>query len=490
LQMARITIGWFPYPAELSNKPIMKIGITRKLFLAVLATVIFAVMVVGVATGWSFNRGFLGYLNELAVERMEFVTARVDKAYAEHGNWDFMRDKPDAWFGLLRPVVGQELTTDTPLGSKLPTSDLTGAFLRLGVVDAQQQWVAGYREIDTSMQRRPVMVNGNTVGWVVLASFQSVTDAANLRFQDDQFRAVLLASSFAVALAALIALWLARALVAPVQRVAEATHHLAAGRYETRVNVASHDEVGQLAADFNHLAQTLQRNESVRRDFMADVSHELRTPLAVLRGELEAIEDGVRDVTPTALHSLQSEVATLSQLVDDLYELSLSDAGALAYRRHELDMGELLTSSVDSMRMRFAQQDLRIELLLPSRVLPVNADEARLQQLFHNVLENSLRYTDAGGQLRITVLETADWLQVDFQDSAPGVAIEMLPRLFERFFRSEGSRSRSTGGAGLGLAICRNIAEAHGGTIEALASSLGGLWIAIRLPRSLLRTPE
>jgi two-component system, OmpR family, sensor histidine kinase BaeS len=487
--MAGITIDGLPDPAELNNKPIMNIGITRKLFLAVLATVIFAVMIVGVATRWSFNRGFLGYLNELAVERMEFVTARVGQAYAEHGNWDFMRDQPEVWFGLLRPVVGQELTTDALPGSNFPTSDLTGAFLRLGLVDAQQQWVAGYREIDVSMQRRPVMVNGNTVGWVILASFQSVTDAGNLRFQENQFRAILLASLIAVALAALIALWLARTLLAPVRRVAEATHHLAAGRYETRVNVASHDEVGQLAADFNHLAQTLQRNESVRRDFMADVSHELRTPLAVLRGELEAIEDGVRAVTPTALHSLQNEVATLSQLVDDLYELSLSDAGALAYRLHELDLGELLTLAVDSMRIRFAQQELRIELQLPSRALLVNADEARLRQLFHNVLENSLRYTDSGGQLRIGVQETTDWLQVDFQDSAPGVAAEMLPRLFERFFRSEGSRSRSTGGAGIGLAICRNIAEAHGGTIEALASPFGGLWIAVRLPRSLPRMP-
>jgi len=324
---------------------------------------------------------------------------------------------------------------------------------------------------------------------VVLASFQSVADAGNLQFQEDQFRAVLLACSIAVALAALIALWLARTLLAPVRRVAEATHHLAAGRYETRVNVTSHDEVGQLAADFNHLAQTLQRNEGVRRDFMADVSHELRTPLAILRGELEAIEDGVRAVTPTALHSLQGEVATLSQLVDDLYELSLSDAGALAYRLHELDLRVLLTSTVDSMRMRFAQRDLRIELQLPSRALPVNADEARLQQLFHNVLENSLRYTDCGGQLRIGVQETADWLQVDFQDSAPGVVVEMLPHLFERFFRSEGSRSRATGGAGLGLTICRNIAEAHGGTIEAQASPLGGLWIAVRLPSSLLGIP-
>ena len=461
----------------------MKIGITRKLFLAVLATVIFAVAVVGIGTRWSFTRGFLGYLNELATERMEFVTLRAGQAYAQRGNWDFMRDNPGAWFGILRPVIGQELPAGASFGSKMPASDLTGAIMRLGLIDAQRQWVAGYRDINDSMQRLPVEVNGKTVGWVVLASFQSVTDAGNQRFQEDQFQAGLLASLIAVVLAALIALWLARALLAPVRRVAQATHQLAAGHYDTRVNIASQDEVGQLATDFNHLAQTLQRNERMRRDFMADVSHELRTPLSVLRGELEAMEDGVRALTPAALHSLQAEVATLSQLVNDLYELSLSDAGALAYRLNTLDLGAVLTLAVDAMQARFAQQHLLIEMHLPTHALPINADEARLQQLFYNLLENTLRYTDSGGQLRIGVTETADVLQIDFQDSTPGVAPDMLPRLFERFFRSEGSRNRATGGAGLGLAICRNIVEAHGGTIEAQASPLGGLWLAIRLPR-------
>ena len=310
----------------------MKIGITRKLFIAVLCTVIFAVVLVGLATRWSFTRGFLGYLNELAVERMEFVTQRAEQAYGRHGNWDFMRDNPTAWFGLVRPVIGQELTSDAAFGLKMPASDLTGAMMRLGLIDAQEQWVAGYRDLTTAMLRRPVRKEGQIVGWVVLASFQSVTDAGNQRFQNDQFQASLLASIVAVALAALIALWLARALLAPVRRVAQATHQLAAGHYQTRVKVESHDEVGQLANDFNHLAQTLQRNETMRREFMADVSHELRTPLTVLRGELEAMEDGIRPMTPAAIHSLQAEVATLSQLVNDLYELSLSDAGALAYR--------------------------------------------------------------------------------------------------------------------------------------------------------------
>ena len=484
----------------------MKLGITHKLFLVVLATAIFAVVLVGSTTHVSFTRGFLGYLNELAVERMELITARVQRAYIEHGNWDFIRDTPAAWFGMLRPGDGEERMTDALPGSNIPISDLTGAFLRMGLVDAQGQWVAGYRNIAADSQdkdkelprrnprhpsidvtyntlRQPVKVNGQTVGWVVLATFQSVTDAGKQRFHEEQLHAILITSLIAVGLAGLIAFWLARTLVAPVKRVAAATHQLASGQYSTRVEVSSHDEVGRLAADFNHLAQTLQRNEHMRRDFMADVSHELRTPLSILRGELEAMDDGIRPMTPDALRSLQAEVVTLSQLVDDLYELSLSDAGALVYRMSEIDLRDPLNQTVQSMQTRIAQQNLRLELQLPDHPLPVSADAARLLQLFHNLMENSLRYTDAGGQIAIAGRIVDGKVEVSWQDSAPGVPEETLPRLFERFFRSEGSRNRATGGSGLGLAICRNIVEAHGGTIEAKASPLGGLWIVTTLPQ-------
>lgn len=461
----------------------MKIGITLKLFLALISTAVFAVSIVSIATHLSFTRGFIGYLNELAAERMEFVSARAEQAYRQHGNWDFMRDNPSAWFGLIRPVIGQELPPDATFGSKMPVSDLTGAIMRLGLIDAQQQWVAGYRDLNDTMQRRPIRMGDQIVGWVVLASFQSVTDAGNQRFQNKQFQAVMITSLIAVALAGLIALWLARTLLAPVRRIARATHRLAAGEYDARVQVASPDEVGQLATDFNHLAQTLQRNEGMRRDFMADVSHELRTPLAILRGELEAMEDGIQPITPAALKSLQTEVAALKQLVDDLHELSLSDVGALVYRLQDIDLREPLDQAVEAMRIRFAQQNIALELTLPAHPLTIRADETRLSQLFHNLLENSLRYTDIGGQLRISVQELAGSLQIDFHDSAPGVPSEMLPQLFERFFRGETSRNRSMGGSGLGLAICRNIVEAHSGTIDAHPSPLGGLWIAIRLPR-------
>ncbi|PXW97402.1 two-component system sensor histidine kinase BaeS [Sphaerotilus hippei] len=461
----------------------MKIGISTRLFAAVLTTAVLVVGVVGGLTHRSFTRGFLGYLNDVAAERLEFVGPRLARAYVRHGSWEFLRNEPRAWFGLLRPVVGDELPANAPVRPGMPlTSDLTGAVQRLGLLDTQQQWVAGYRDLDASMLRQPIQVDGRTVGWLVLAPFQSVADGGARRFQEGQREASIATAALALALAALIAWWASRRLAAPVRQVAAATHRLAAGHHDTRVDVDSPDEVGQLAHDFNHLARTLERNEALRREFMADVSHELRTPLAVLRGELEALEDGIRPFDRAAVGSLQAEVRQLGQLVDDLYELALSDAGALSYRFGALDLGVLLRRVVEAHRHRTEQRGLELTLQCPEGPLTVPADEGRLQQLFDNLLENSRRYTDAPGRIRIEVQPDGACWQVDLHDTAPGVPADTLPQLFERFFRVDGSRSRSTGGAGLGLAICRNIVLAHGGEIVARASPLGGVWISIRLP--------
>ena len=464
----------------------MRIGISTRVFLAVLATAGLAVVMVSAAARWNFERGFLGYLNEVALERMSQVLPRLEQVYAEHGTWEGLREVPRRWYRLLRPQPGRDAPPDAagrPVMDEPPMSELTGAMLRLGLLDAQMQWVAGYRGVTPAMQRQPVMHEGEIVGWLVLAPFERVADDGDRRFQQGQTQATLATAVLALVLAALIAWWVSGALLAPVRRVARATHLLAAGHHEVRVQAQGHDEIGQLARDFNHLAHTLERNEALRREFVADVSHELRTPLAVLRGELEALEDGIRPLDRAAVASLQGEVARLGQLVDDLFELALSDAGALSYRMAPLDLGALLRRVADTHRPRMEGNGLALELRLPEGTLPLQGDEGRLQQLLDNLLENSRRYTDAPGCVRIEVQPGPGHWRIDVQDSAPGLPAELLPRLFERFFRAEGSRSRASGGAGLGLAICRNIVQAHGGRIEALPAALGGVWIRIELPR-------
>lgn len=378
--------------------------------------------------------------------------------------------------------------------------------------------------------RREIRSDGHVVGYLTLAPFETVTSPGDRRFERSQLKASWSVGLLCMLAAALIAMWVARRVLRPVRRVAQATHRLAAGEYDSRVQVESDDEVGQLARDFNTMADTLARNESMRREFIADVSHELRTPLGVLHGELEAMEDGVRRLDATAVKSLQAEVATLNKLVNDLYDLSLADVGALAFRHEPLALDQVLDVTVEAFRQRFAEAGLRLQVAGLDTPLRVQGDERRLQQLFNNLLENAVRYTDPGGVVRLVarrassepitsvtpmtpmtpsampgvtsasaspspglvvpVLGAAadamatlrDDVVVDLMDAAPGVAEDRLARLFDRFYRGEASRSRAHGGAGLGLAIVRSIVLAHGGRIEARSSPLGGLWIELRLP--------
>jgi len=489
-------------------------GISTQLFLAVLATATLVTVAMGVAAQLSFSRGFIGFLNQQAVQQMEAALPRLQRAFEERGagqSWDFLRGHPGAWFRLIEPEPEHEGASpwETRLDQLAP--HLLGMGRRLTLLDAQRQLVTGYPRFFANSEQREIVVAGRTVGWVILAPVESVTDAAALRFQNDQLRATLAMGVLALLLAGGVAWWVARALLAPVLEVAAATHRLAAGHYQTRVSLNAQDEVGQLAQDFNQLALTLERNEQMRRDYMADISHELRTPLAVLRGEIEAMQDGIHPLSPQGLQVLHAEVQTLSQLVNDLHELALADVGALRYRKEDMDLAPLVAEQASAFSARCAEQQLRLDVQLPTERVPVHADAARLGQLLHNLLDNAVRYTDPGGsvQLSLQVVQMAQTMQVaqaaqaglggrspgpaagqwvaqlDLQDCAPGAPPELLERLFERFFRLEASRARASGGSGLGLAICRNIVHAHGGQIAARASPLGGVWIQVQLPLAM-----
>ena len=342
---------------------------------------------------------------------------------------------------------------------------------------------------------KPVVYYGKIVGWVAANAPNTLSDAADIAFQAQQARATWEIAGVAVIVAALVAMLLARIVLAPVKRLMIATHRLAGGDYTTRVAAGRRDELDRLAGDFNVLADSLQRAERSRRDFIADISHELRTPLAVLRSELEAIEDGVHAFDRHSLASLQNEVAMLNKLIEDLYELSLSDVGALSYRKVPADIGQLVRASVDAMRESFRAKQIALSLTLPeasgdgsanelanelaieSTGMVFQVDPARFVQLLKNLLLNSLRYTDPGGSVCVSVSVGPHGWQLDIQDSLPGVPAEALPHLFERLYRVDESRSRQSGGAGLGLALCRAIVTAHGGTTIARPSPLGGVWI-------------
>lgn len=384
---------------------------------------------------------------------------------------------PRQWDGQFPPMPPPQALRPPPR----PPSGLLDLRPRLRLFDVDGQLVFGPPNVDDELLQLPVTWRGEEVGRLALRRDPVVTDQLALAFQLQQRHTYWLIAGLALLLAILASALLARRLLQPVKQIANAAHQLSAGRYTTRIAVDRNDELGGLAQDFNHLAAVLEKTEQTRRRWVADISHELRTPLAVLRGEIEALVEGVRPLSSERMQSLHGEVLRLGQLISDLYELALSDAGGLEYRRESVNVARVLDEVITLFEARFAKASVHIDNQVEGPIT-ILGDDRRLAQVFSNLLENSLRYTDPQGQLRISVQRGKRQFWLRFEDSGPGVSDEALPLLFERLYRVDKSRSRKHGGAGLGLAICRNIVEAHGGQITATHSGLGGLSLSIELP--------
>lgn len=450
-------------------------GITGKLFLAIFSTCLLVLAIMHWGVRLSFERGFIDYIKRGNEQRLEMLSDALGEQYEMHGNWQFLRHNDRFMFQILKSFEHDE-------DGKNPNMPPHGWRTQFWVVDGNYKVIVGPRgPIPADGTRRAINVNGRDAGWVIASPVERLTRNTDINFDRQQRRTSWIIVALSTVLAAAATFLLARGLLAPVKRLVEGTHKLAAGDFTTRVTATSQDELGKLAQDFNQLASTLEKNHNMRRAYMADISHELRTPLAILRGELEAIQDGVRQFTPESVSSLQMEVATLTKLVDDLHQLSLSDEGALAYQKKSIDIITLVEVVAGAFRPRFDSRGLTIRLALPDNVA-IFGDSDRLMQLLNNLLENSLRYTDAGGQLLISGEVEGPRFVMVFSDSGPGVSDEQLGLLFDRFYRTEGSRNRASGGSGLGLSICQNIVAAHGGTLKASHSPLGGVSITVELP--------
>jgi two-component system sensor histidine kinase BaeS len=353
------------------------------------------------------------------------------------------------------------------------------------LLNADKSIIFGRKEAFQQLSLQPIRYQEKIVGFLGLLPGKAVNQVSEIRFMERQSEAFIWIALLMIVLSAGLAWLLAYTLGRPLKRITTAAKALAVGHYDSRLPVESNDELGQLARNFNDMAAALEQSEQARRRWVADISHELRTPLAVLRGELEALQDGIRPLTKDAIDSLLGDVMRLNRLTDDLYQLSLSDQGALSYRKVHLDPVALLKEDLAALKPEFQNKQMAIQwtnnLTDP---VSIYADPDRLSQLYRNLLTNSVNYTDSKGRLAITLSRESDRLVLNFSDSKPGVPEHELPKLFDRFYRVESSRNRHYGGAGLGLAICSNIVEAHNGTIQAQASPLNGLSIRIELPVS------
>lgn len=471
----------------------MRLSIGHKIFLTVFGTIASLLAMVLVGGLLSMTWGFARHVREYDDSWLNRVGGVLTESYAAHGDWsevprqDFERWlQQRLWEGgtEVRERAGRPLRETFPFNPHggppgPPQTGIPKELLgRIGVLDAQQQPLAG----DTQGQdRRPLVVEGQLIGYLCVEPFRlSLTQLPP--FLKDQLARLLALGVVALGMSVLAASMLARNLRGPIRKLARATHRLATGDFGVRLEAGRGDELGELVGDFNRLAKALESQAQARRRWVADTSHELRTPLAVLRAEVEALQDGIHQADETTLGVLHTQVLALQKLVDDLHQLARSDEGLPAFDMTPVEVASLLESVAESFQERFRRADIATSVKRPEGEVWLLGDAGQLRRLFGNLLENSLRYTDAPGRLELECRVTEHRAQLIFQDSSPGVPPEELSRLFERFYRVEASRSRERGGSGLGLAICQSIVEAHQGTIVAQPSPLGGVRVVVELP--------
>jgi len=379
---------------------------------------------------------------------------------------------------------GGQQPVQQPTGKKqfIQMPDRLGLSSRLSLYDAKRRFVVGEAS-DEQISYRPIMVENQVVGYLGLKPVLDQDDALSINFFSNQKRYLFLVYGLSILASLIAALLLATYFKKPIQRLLNGTRELTRGNYQHQVKVKRNDELGDLSNELNQLAVILDQHETSRRQWVADTSHELKTPLAVLQAQIEAMQDGIRKPTPEHFASMLAQVTSLKKLTQDLAALAQADAQQLQFYYATVNPWEVVQQELMNFQPKFEQADLKVTV--EGDGAEVDLDLDRFKQIVANLLSNSIRYTEAGGQVHIhTEQNEKEWtLYVD--DSPFGLTDEQLARIGERFYRVDDSRTRSTGGTGLGLALSCKITQAMGGSLSFAHSSLGGLRCKLSFPKQM-----
>lgn len=350
--------------------------------------------------------------------------------------------------------------------------DRLGLSSRLSLYDVKHQFVLG-EPSDDQVSYRPITVNDKIVGYLGLKPVLDQDDALSINFFSNQKRYLVLIYILSFLTSLVAALLLATYFKKPIQRLLDATRELTKGNFQHQVIVNRNDELGDLSTEINQLATILDQHETSRRQWVADTSHELKTPLAVLQAQIEAMQDGIRKPTPEHFEAMLRQVTSLKKLTQDLADLAQAEAQQLKCYFAEIDPWSVVLQEIENFKPKFEQANLSISATGQGAKLQLDID--RFKQIMVNLFSNSIRYTEAGGEVQVhTEQDDVSW-SVIVDDSPFGLSDEQIARLGERFYRVDDSRTRSTGGTGLGLALSGKIAQALGGQLTFDHSPLGGL---------------
>lgn len=423
----------------------------------------------------AFGSRFAGYLDEQRLLRQQQLVGAVADSYQRMDGW-----------------VPADLEKLAPLAL------MDGGTLRLEDADRRTVWqasaealgshyAAAHRDMMGSgplgpERQLPITVQDRLVGVAIVRIPEPGVVPADVSFRASVNRLLLFGGIGAGVIALLLGVVLARRATAPARALTQAARAVASGDRTQRVAYDGTDEFGEMAQTFNLMADTIAEEDRLRRTFASDVAHELRTPLAILRSEIEALQDGVRAATPKALASLHEETLRLTRLVGDLETLARADAAGFSLDRARVDLAHLARETIAEFEPFFDDRGVRIDARLEPT--DVEADPVRMRQVLSNLLSNALKFSPDAGVVQVETACDGAWAVLSVRDAGPGIPPDELPNIFDRFFRGAGARGS---GSGIGLTVVQELVRAHGGDVAA-SNERGGASFTVRVPSSGART--
>lgn len=481
----------------------MKLNLLAKIYLAnILILILLAVVLSSI--GYVNFKSMSQYIEQADKQEESYITAYLVDAlalhYQEYGNWQKFSEDAQQWNLFLhtwlhqhhkkRRVFKPKPKQEKPRFAffsqvpppKLPKSVRYGSLIeRLSLLDADQQMLHSNNDNPSKQQIYPVLVNQTTVGWLSVSERSNLAPFSN--FINSHFwQRILLMIVAGVLLSAVVSFYLARQITKPIHSLTRAAVNLSNRCFDDEIKVKSRDELAELAECFNEIGIKLAAYESQQKQWLLDISHELRTPLTLIQGEVESMIDGVTTPSKSELVQLKTDILRLGALVEDLNELSLTDNLDFSKASTKVDLALVCQATASRYRSVLAKR--QVSLVKDCSRACVLGDEKRINQVLDNLLENCAKYTELGGTVWISCYTDEHGAMLVVQDSGPGVTEIKRRKLFDRLYRVDDHRNRHTGGAGIGLAICKNIVQAHGGQIVAKESKKGGLSVEVSLPNA------
>jgi len=457
-----------------------------------------------------FNKGFFNYRKALEKQFNDNLVLTLESYYQEYENWDTLTRNKQLWHELISQS-STELVNDgrfrQPPPRQLPRPQMSRPMKRRAhenhdkpspnrrlrnqqlppmiLLDKEKEFIVGMRvKNHDSISFSPIKHNNLNVGYLGIQQDKSVHFKQDKIFTDNIKKMLFKMGLLMIVIAVFVTFPIAKYFTRLINQITDATKKVAAGDFSTRIKTDRKDELGDLAEHFNLLAKSLESNSESQKRIIADIAHELRTPISVIVGEIEAIQDGIHTANENTMSLLHSQISSLKNLVNDLHDLSESDLGSLKYQMQRFDLLKLLEQCYQNHKLSFSQKNISLILQSTDKPCFILGDTNRLNQLFNNVLSNSMQYTEDGGRTEIEIKCHESFIEVKISDSGPGINIDQLDKIFDRWYRGEKSRNKNSGGSGLGLSICKEIVKAHNGEIHAFQSQLGGIEIFIKLPKT------